>query len=147
MTEADDGAVVVGVDGSASSDQALEWAIRQAQLTGLRLDAIITWDWPHSYGWAVPFPQEWNPQADAQKTLDEALEPVRQAHPDMVINPMVVEGHAAPVLVEASRQARLLVVGSRGHGEFAGMLLGSVSQHCVTNAHCPVVVVRSDDED
>jgi len=54
----------------------------------------------------------------------------------------VVEGHAAPVLLEAARGASLLVVGSRGHGEFTGMLLGSVSEHCVTHARCPVVVVR-----
>jgi nucleotide-binding universal stress UspA family protein len=55
---------------------------------------------------------------------------------------MIEEGHPAPLLVEASRGAALLVVGSRGHGEFAGMLLGSVSEHCVSNAHSPVVVVR-----
>ena len=61
------------------------------------------------------------------------------------MNPRVVEGHAAPTLVEASRGADLLAVGSRGHAEFAGMLLSSVSEHSVTNAQCPVLVMRYDD--
>ena len=58
----------------------------------------------------------------------------------------VVEGHPAPTLLDASRGADLLVVGSRGHGEFAGMLIGSVSQHLVSTAHCPVLVWRGDDK-
>ena len=147
MAEAGDHSIVVGFDGSTTGGLALDWAVRQAELTAARLDVIITWGWPSGYGWAVPFPEDWDPRVDAQKTLDEALVPVRQAHPDVVIHTVVAEGHAAPVLVDASRGAALLVVGSRGHGEFSGMLLGSVSQHCVTNAHCPVVVVRYDDED
>ena len=55
----------------------------------------------------------------------------------------LINGHPAPVLVEASKGADLLVVGSRGHGEFVGMLIGSVSEYCVTNAHCPVLVHRA----
>ena len=137
--------IVVGVDGSQPSLSALEWAARQAEFTAATLEAITTWEWPTSYGWTPPWPQEWSPGADAQKLLDEALEGVRRRHPSIEVNPRVVEGHAAPILVEASRGADLLAVGSRGHGEFAGMLLGSVSEHCVTNAHCPVLVMRCDD--
>ena len=74
--------------------------------------------------------------------LDGALETFRAAHSGVPVQPVAVQGHPAPVLVEASRGADLLVVGSRGHGEFAGMLLGSVSQYCVTQAHCPVLVFR-----
>jgi nucleotide-binding universal stress UspA family protein len=74
--------------------------------------------------------------------LEDVLEPVRQKHPGVAIESRVTEGHPAAVLVDASRGADLVVVGSRGHGEFAGMLLGSVSEHCVSNAHCPVVVLR-----
>ena len=66
----------------------------------------------------------------------------RAVTPKVQFRPVVVEGHPAPALVDASRGASLLVVGSRGHGEFAGMLLGSVSEHCVTKAHCPVLVLR-----
>ncbi len=70
------------------------------------------------------------------------LDKVAADHPEVTIDLTVEEGHPAPVLVTASKGASLLVVGSRGHGEFAGMLIGSVSEHCVTNAHCPVLVLR-----
>ncbi len=136
--------IVVGVDGSESSLRALMWAAHQAELTGARLEVITTWEWPTTYGAPVPYPAAWDPSADAQKVLREATEPVRKEHPDVDIDLTVVEGHAAPALVEASRGADLLAVGSRGHGEFVGMLLGSVSEHCVSNAHCPVLVLRHD---
>ena len=135
--------IVVGIDGSAGSLAALDWAVRQAESTGSTLEAVTSWEWPSSYGMAFSYvPSNYDPAVDAQKILDDALEPVRRAHPDLTIKPVVVEGHPAPVLVEESRGADLLVVGSRGHGEFAGMLIGSVSEHCVTNAHCPVLVLR-----
>ncbi len=136
--------IVVGVDGSGSSLRALEWAARQAELTGARLEVVTTWQWPRTYGGPLPYANDWDPSADAQKAQAEAVEPVRKRHPDVEIDLNVVEGHAAPALVNASRGADLLVVGSRGHGEFVGMLLGSVSEHCVTNAHCPVLVLRND---
>lgn len=134
--------IVVGVDGSTSSVSALEWALRQAELTGSSLEVVTTWEWPTNYGWAYPLPPGYDPQVDAQKMLDDTLASLRVTHPDVPVQTIVVEGHPAPVLVAASEGADLLVVGSRGHGEFAGMLIGSVSEHCATNAHCPVVVVR-----
>ncbi len=136
------GTIIAGVDGSDSSIEALEWAARQAEMTGSRLEVIITWDWPTTYGWAVPLPPDYSPAAEAEKVLGNAVDGVRKNHPELGLAPRLVEGHPAPVLVEASRSADLLVVGSRGHGEFVGMLLGSVSEHCVTYAHCPVVVFR-----
>jgi nucleotide-binding universal stress UspA family protein len=136
--------IVVGVDGSENSVGALGWAARQAVLTGARLKVITTWEWPTTYGGPLPYPSDWDPTADAQKVLAQAVELVRKDHPRIEVDTSVVEGHPAPVLVEASRGAELLVVGSRGHGEFVGMLLGSVSEHCVTNAHCPVLVHRRD---
>jgi nucleotide-binding universal stress UspA family protein len=134
--------IVVGIDGSESSLHAVRWAVHQAELTGSPLEVIMTWEWPPSYGWPLPLPSEYDPASDTEKLVTDATAEVREAHPDLDIRIRVVEGHPAPVLVEASRGADLLVVGSRGHGEFAGMLLGSVSEHCVTNAHCPVVVFR-----
>jgi nucleotide-binding universal stress UspA family protein len=121
---------------------ALEWALHQAELTGLTLEVITTWEWPANYGWAFPFPPEYDPQVDAQRMLSNALDPLLVAHADVPVRSTVVEGHPAPVLVEASKGAELLVVGCRGHGEFAGMLIGSVSEHCATNAYCPVLVLR-----
>jgi len=137
--------IVVGIDGSPTSVAALEWAVRQAELTGSAVEAVTTWEWPTNYGWAFPFPPEYDPAEDAGRMLSGVLEPIRSGHPDVPVHPTVVEGHPAPVLVKASRGADLLVVGSRGHGEFAGMLIGSVSEHCVTNAHCPVLVFRRPD--
>ena len=134
--------IVVGVDGSDSSLRALDWAARQAELTRVALEVIMTWEFPVTYGWSPQFPTDWDPRADIAKSLDEIIGWLRQAHPAVDIHPRVLEGHPAPVLIEASRGAELLVVGSRGHGEFAGMLLGSVGEHCVTHAHCPVAVVR-----
>lgn len=136
--------IVVGVDGSESSLRALEWGAKQAESTGASIEVIVTWEWPNSYGWAPPWPADWNPASDAQNLIDDLIEPLRKEHPKVPITGRVVEGHPAPVLIDASRGAELLVVGSRGHGEFAGMLLGSVSEHCVANAHCPVLVVRGD---
>jgi len=134
--------IVVGFDGSASSMEAIRWAVRQAELTGSTIEVVITWEWPTNYGWAFPFPSDYNPADEAKTLLAGALEPIRVDHPDLSIEATVVEGHAAPVLVGASKGAELLVVGSRGHGAFAGMLIGSVSEHCVSNAHCPVLVLR-----
>jgi nucleotide-binding universal stress UspA family protein len=134
--------IVVGIDGSEPSLHAVRWAARQAELTGSPLEVIMTWEWPASYGWPLPLPSDYDPASDAEKLVTEATAEVRKVHPDLQIRIRVVEGHPAPTLVEASRGADLLVVGSRGHGEFAGMLIGSVSEHCVTNAYCPVVVFR-----
>jgi nucleotide-binding universal stress UspA family protein len=100
---------------------------------------VTTWEWPADLGWSPPFPEGWNPQADTTKILNEILARLRQAHPDVAERSRVVEGYPAAVLIEASHGAELLVVGSRGRGEFAGMLLGSVGEHCTTHAYCPVV--------
>jgi nucleotide-binding universal stress UspA family protein len=140
---ATNGRIVVGVDGSESSLDALNWAVDQAELTGALVEVIVTWEWPTGY-WSLPYPEGWDPATDARAVVAEPVERLRKTHPKLHIDITVTEGHPAPVLVEASRRADLLVVGSRGHGEFSGMLLGSVSEHCVTNAHCPVLVFRGD---
>ena len=134
--------IVVGVDGSPSSPAALEWAARQAERAGSRLHALTTWEWPKSYGYPIPVSADFDPAGEAAKVLEEALEDTRRTHPDVAIHTSVIEGATARVLIDASRDADLLVVGCRGHGELAGMLLGSVSEQCVTHAHCPVLVVR-----
>ncbi len=142
MNEAPGNRIVAGVDGSESSVAALHWAARQAVLTGSTLEAIMTWEWPIDYGWTPPIPDEYDPASQSATILEGIVAKVREQHQDLVVSSKVVEGHPAPVLVKSSIGADLLVVGSRGHGEFAGMLLGSVSEHCATNAHCPVLVFR-----
>ncbi len=138
--------IVVGVDGSEASNAAARWAAEQARLTGSRLEVITAWQavgsWGMSWGVAIPIPSDYDPAADARTMLDPIVDELRRNAPDVAIDVNVVEGHPAEVLMEASRHADLLVVASRGHGEFAGMLIGSVSQHLATQAHCPVVIVR-----
>jgi nucleotide-binding universal stress UspA family protein len=134
--------IVVGVDGSDSSLDALRWAAEQARLTGAGLEVIMAWEYPPSFGWAPPLPADWSPGEEARRELADSVERALGATPPIEVRQVVVQGHPAPALVAAAREADLLVVGSRGHGAFVGMLLGSVSEHCVSHAPCPVVVVR-----
>ena len=136
------GRIVAGIDGSPVSLMALEWAARQAEYTDSSLEVVAAWEWPTSFGWSF-IPDGYDPARDMAETLEPVLETLRAAPPDEVVNSKVVEGHPAPVLIHESVGADLLVVGSRGHGEFVGMLIGSTSEHCVANAACPVVVIRS----
>ncbi len=138
--------IVVGVDGSDSSIAAARWACEQAQVTGSHLEVVAAWRWPFSWGAPIPIPTGFDPAADAQSMIDQITEPLAREFPTVTIGSRVVEGHPAEVLVEASRHADLLVVSSRGHGEFSGMLIGSVSQHCVSHAASPVVVYREPDQ-
>jgi nucleotide-binding universal stress UspA family protein len=133
--------VVVGVDGSDESAAALRWAARQADLT-----AVISWQIPAlAYGSFVSVAPEQFSFTDAAKdVVAKAVAPVAAEHPGLDVITRVVQGPPALVLLRASEDAALLVVGSRGHGAFAGMMLGSVSEHCVSHASCPVVVVRQD---
>lgn len=138
--------IVVGVDGSTSSLDALRWAATQAELTGASLDVVMTWEFPTAYGWAAPYPDNFDPAGDTRRLLDETVRAVLGERPVVEVHPQVIEGHPAPSLIEAARGTQLLVVGSRGHGAFTGMVLGSVSEHCVSHSSCPVVVVRHADD-
>lgn len=140
MTEARP-VVVVGVDGSGASRDALLWAAQQAQLTGGEVHAVIAWEFPPSYGYYSDYTDA-ELEAQARKTLDEAVAESLGRPPSVPVTFSVIKGHPAEALLDAARSADLLVVGSRGRGAFARILLGSVSQHCVHHATCPVVVVR-----
>lgn len=134
--------IVVGFDGSKSSAGALEWAATQAERMHGTLTIVTAWEWPIAYGTPIPFPQEFDPKVDAQALVDDAENEVRHGHRGLALDTIVERGRPAAVLVRASRDASLLVVGSRGHGGFVGLTLGSVSQSCVSAAHCPVLVFR-----
>jgi nucleotide-binding universal stress UspA family protein len=138
--------IIVGVDGSYSSKVALRWAIRQAKLTGGSVDAVTAWRYPTGYGMG-PVADSIDFESDAKNTLTEALNEVGGLEPDVPVRPVVAEGHAAEVLLRASKGADLLVVGSRGHGGFTSALVGSVSLYCVLHSRCPVLVVRDGPED
>jgi len=131
--------IVVGIDGSPESLKATAWAAEQARATGGTLELLIVWARPMSYGLPLVV-GGYNPEQEAQDVVDKAASGIELPAPRLRTS--VVNGASAMVLVERSRTADLLVVGSRGHGGFAELLLGSVSDHCVHHASCPVVVVR-----
>jgi len=136
------GWIVVGVDGSEPSKEALRWAARQAQITGAKVLAVMAWEYPTSFGWAPPYPTEFDPGLDTRKALDATVDEALGTDRPVDVESIVVEGRPATELLEAAKGADLLVVGCRGHGAFTGMLLGSVSQHCMTHASCPVMVIH-----
>ena len=137
--------VVVGVDGSPESVAALAWAARYASASGAKVRALLAWHYPGVAGSPpvekVPDSVRDQTQSQEQTILDEAVAKAVPGQTDGV-ETSIGYGHAAEVLIEASKEADLLVVGSHGHRAWAGMLLGSVSLHCVTGAFCPVVVAR-----
>jgi nucleotide-binding universal stress UspA family protein len=136
--------IVVGVDGSEESKEALRWALEEARLRDATLRAVYAWHNPYLLAPGFGPPEDFRPDAlreQAAETLDAVIKEVVGTS-DVNVDTVVVEGPAGSVLVEAAEGAELLVVGSRGHGGFVGLLLGSVSQQCVTHAPCPVLVVR-----
>ncbi len=138
--------VVVGVDGSDTSVAAARWAFEQARLTGSDLEVISAWQvsssWGLAWGIAMPIDADFDPAAITKTMVDQIIDTLKTEFPTVSVSSRIEEGHPSEVLVAASRRAELLVVGSRGHGGFSGMLIGSVSQHCATHAASPVVIVR-----
>ncbi|WFR67473.1 universal stress protein [Curtobacterium flaccumfaciens] len=131
--------VVVGVDGSDQSVAALRYGATIADALRARITVVGAWQSPVTYGEAALL-TTWSPEDDARSTVNEV---VRKAFPDGTPEGLaagLVHGPAAHALVEVSKDASLLVVGSRGHGGFAGLLLGSVSSACAEYAQCPVLV-------
>jgi nucleotide-binding universal stress UspA family protein len=134
--------VIVGVDGSESSLDALREAGQMAELMDAPLKVVAAWRWPVlADGEQIDFP-ELNPQRDAQKMLNGSLHTVFGESLPPWVEPEVHEGRAARVLRDLSNDARMLVVGSRGHGGFAGLLLGSVSSAVAAHATCPVLITH-----
>jgi nucleotide-binding universal stress UspA family protein len=151
QTHSEDRYIVVGVDSSAGSRTALRWALTQARLTGAAVEAVAAGRQPATYDYSygsVPFPSPGDSiAATAEKVLSETVAEVAGTGDRPVdVRTRVARGPAAQVPLKAATGAELLVVGSRGHGAFAGMLLGSVSQHCAQHASCPVVVIPDDEK-
>ncbi|CAN5243609.1 universal stress protein [soil metagenome] len=132
------GRIVVGVDGSDASVEALRRGIRMAEALHTSLEVVTTWTFGTEFATS-----DWSPDRDAEEIVAEsAAKAFGGAHPDWVTL-TTREGRAAPALIEASRGAEMLVVGSRGHGGVAGLLLGSVSAECAEHANCPVLVMHA----
>ena len=143
-----DGPIVLGVDGSAAGQKAVEFAFAEAALRDAPLVALHTWT-----TWNAPMPAPQDPSMPyanppgalaegEERLLSEALAGHRERYPGVPVEHKVVHGGTRESLIEASRSAQLMVVGARGRGGFAGLLLGSVSQALLHHAHCPVAVVR-----
>ncbi|MFI6445689.1 universal stress protein [Kitasatospora sp. NPDC050543] len=133
--------VVVGIDGSPSSQAALRWAVQQAALLGATVDVVGAWE-------ATPLfagPTVVDPTLEAEtarRRFDQEINEVLGDARPVEVHEQLVRGNPADVLLAAADGADLLVVGSRGHGTFARALLGSVSTRCAMHASCPVVIVR-----
>jgi nucleotide-binding universal stress UspA family protein len=139
--------VVVGVDGSASAEKALAYALNHARRRNGEVTAILAWRGPtlHGIGVAVPIApdaRQQELQRHHQNELEGWLAPWRTKFPEVRLDGEAIPGHAGRLLIDASDHASLIVVGSRGRGAFTGLLLGSVSQAVLDHACCPVAVVR-----
>jgi nucleotide-binding universal stress UspA family protein len=138
------GLIVVGIDGSDRSKMALRWALEEARLRGASMRVVYAWnEYPMVIpgGPVLPYDPE-ELKRSAQELVERLVEETLGTPQDVEITAVALLGPAAGVLVDAAVGAEMLVVGSRGHGGFAGLLLGSVSQQCVHHAPCPVVIVR-----
>jgi len=136
--------IVVGLDGSESSSQALLWAYQEAKLRGAVIRAVKAWELPiPTYAAYIPEQIYVDAAKDASTSVDDQIERVLGPHPDVTVTTEVHEGDASQVILDHSEDADMIVVGSRGLGGFSGVLLGSVSSRVVHHAKCPVVVIRS----
>jgi nucleotide-binding universal stress UspA family protein len=138
--------IIVGVDGSEASLQALAWAADEAAVHGWGVRAMMAWGWVDQHRTLLG--EAFDPgysQDDAQSTLDGYIEAAVGPAAAGVVEGVVVAELPGRTLIDASRSAALLVVGARGLGGFRGLLLGSVSQRCLQQAHCPVAVLRPGD--
>ena len=137
--------VVVGVDGSPGSLKALTWAATEAAEHGAELVVLNVWEHtlPPPAG-SVSVSERFVPDS-SQRTAEQLVAEIKEVlgdDPPVVVQPMVKQGSPAKVLIEQSADADLLVVGTRGHGGFRGLVLGSVSQHVAGYAQCSVTIVR-----
>jgi nucleotide-binding universal stress UspA family protein len=139
--------IVVGVDGSPESKEALRWALEEARLRDATVRAVHAWGNPYVFTPGFGLPEDFELPAlheAAEKLLNSTVVEVAGENPEVEVEQIVTEGPPGSVLVDAARDAVILVVGSRGHGGFVGLLLGSVSQQCAHHAPCPVLIVRSE---
>jgi nucleotide-binding universal stress UspA family protein len=137
---------VVGVDGSPGGDKALRWAVAEAELRGAMLHIVVGAWYTPIWSTNAPLPAVELTES-ATSILTEAVGVARAQWPNVVIREDILVEPPAKALIDASKDASVLVVGSRGRGGFAGLLLGSVSQQCIVHAACPVVVVPASQDE
>ena len=136
------GRIVVGVDGSPSGDEALMWALEEAMRAGAELELVHAWSYPYPGGRTVVNDPRHEMRLDAMRTLERAELHAKGFCESIRVHSIVSEDSAANALIEAGRNADLIVVGTRGRGGFASLMLGSVSRTVVQHATVPVVLLR-----
>lgn len=140
--------IVVGIDGSEAAKNALRWALEEARLRSAKIVAVHAWEAPPAMPEPGPAPGfdlvGILPEVEeaGERLVKAVVEEVVGDDSDVTVEPVAIQGPAASVLVEAARDADLLVVGSRGHGGFTALLLGSVSQQLAHHAPCPLLIHR-----
>jgi len=139
--------IVVGIDGSKCARVALEYAAAEAAMRGARLRVVLAWEISPTFyagGMAPGLDQETVDgfRENAERVVREALVEVKRLQPDVETEGRTLEGRPAESLLDQAQDASLIVVGNRGHGGFASLLLGSVSLQVVHHSPCPVTVVR-----
>ncbi|MCP9985401.1 universal stress protein [Streptomyces sudanensis] len=146
------GPVLLAVDGSRAGRAAIGFAFAEAALRGAPLVALHVWNTWNDHAYEGPGDPPAVLVADVerlreaeQRLLNEAIAPWQEAYPRVAVERRLIRSRIRPALVDASRDAQLLVTGARGRGGFTGLLLGSVSQALLHHAHCPVAVVRGEE--
>jgi nucleotide-binding universal stress UspA family protein len=140
------GPVVVGVDGSRRSHAALDVAAQEASLRSAELVAVHVWGGGSAVDLGEPMPlteRFWTSEEIETRVMAEAVAGIAERYPDVPVRRSIVRGKPRAALTEHSRTAQLMVIGSRGHGGFGGLLLGSVSRHLMHHSMCPTVIVRA----
>jgi nucleotide-binding universal stress UspA family protein len=135
--------LIVGVDGSPSSNEALRWAADEAKLRGAELHAVTAFTSAVGFGdvWLITDMTE--QEKATEKAMNETIDTVLAGR-DVAVHRHLVQGQPASALLDLATATDIIVVGSHGHGGFVGSLLGSVSQRVAAHAPCPVVIVRGD---
>ncbi len=133
--------IVVGVDGSPSSNTALEWAAQEAEIRGSTLELIHAWNYPNlGYEGYVAVLEDF--EKDAAALLDEVVASARKNYPSLKLVSSLIQGPTAQTIMDRAKEADMVVVGSRGRGGFSGLLLGSVGQQLVHHCPAPVVIIH-----
>ena len=135
---------MVGIDGSPASVEALRWALDQAEITGASVEAVSAWEGGAKQSGHVPLYPDDLPAERAAVRLSEAIGEAATGRGPVDVVHRLVEGRPGDVLTAAAERADMLVMGNRGLGRFTGALVGSVTQHCIQHADCPVVVIGLD---
>ncbi|MCE7481818.1 universal stress protein [Microbacterium profundi] len=143
MDSVDSDRIIVGVDGSKSSVSALRYAAHLAAALDAPLEAVTTWTAPLVDPYLAV---DWSPEKEARDVLDVAVQDAFDKTPPVGLTRSVLHGTPAHTLIELSNSCSMLVLGSRGHGGFAGLLLGSVSAACARHARCPVLIMHAQPE-